>query len=161
MRAYGNYIRSSQWGHGLLICEEKPVWWLSFAVLGLEAEVGFLCQLGLHDALSKKKPEESKVYFIEYKWRSYQAEGVLFSEGNVLRMRHWNKANGTWSIDKKGDCHIRWKRSLGLIVQGAWTMLSSDGTNTEKSGAGIVAQCLRACPAGTRQANVIQSFMQW
>lgn len=40
-------------------------------------------------------------------------------------------------------------------------MLSNDGANTEKSGAGSVAQCLRACLAGTRQANVIQSFVQW
>lgn len=38
-------------------------------------------------------------------------------------------------------------------------MLSNDGANTEESGAGNVAQCVRACLAGTRQAVVIQSFV--
>lgn len=37
-------------------------------------------------------------------------------------------------------------------------MLSNDGANTEESGAGNVAQCVRACLAGTRQAVVIQSL---
>lgn len=32
--------------------EEKPVWWFSSAVPGLEAKVGLVCQLGLQKRVS-------------------------------------------------------------------------------------------------------------
>lgn len=55
------------------------MWWLSSAVPGLEAEVGLLCQLRLqNEALSKRRPEESKVYYIEYINEDHIRQGSPF-----------------------------------------------------------------------------------
>lgn len=104
---------------GLFIPEEKPVWWLSSAIpstagWGRRTPMSAGLQNG---PLSKKRPEESKFYYIQCTNEDHTRQRDSSSERNV-----WEWETKPWSINKNGNCRRRWKTSLGLAVQGTWTV---------------------------------------